>query len=170
MAAPLFGLVGTCLPVLMNRKSVRVVHTRVKVAYKAHNEAARGVLEEISKNVFGGRKAKSNTSNTGELVESVIKEEEKKVEEALENEEVGAVDTRKEEEGKIVFKTLENGKHVCFPLIGEEFSELLFDGEGAAHASFVPRAECEWYNQLRNVGIEAMSTLSSCVPDSFVFA
>ena len=45
---------------------------------------------------------------------------------------------------------------MCFRLIGlKSLAELLFDGEGAAHASFVPRAECEWYNQLRNVGIEA---------------
>ena len=93
-------LVGACLPVLMNRKSVRVVHTRVKVAYKAHNEAAKEYLKRYREMYLEEMKAKSNTSNTGELVESVIKEEEKKVEEALENEEVGAVDTRKEEEGK----------------------------------------------------------------------
>ena len=51
----------------------------------------------------------------------------------------------------------------------DEDDALLFDEEGAAHASFVSRAECGWYNQLRNVGIEAASTLSSCVPDNFVF-
>ena len=163
-------LFGACLPILMNHKSVRVAHAHVKGAYKAHNEAAKEYLKRYREMYLEEVKAKSNTGENVKLVESMIKEEEKKVEEALEKEEVGAVVARKEEEGEIVFKTLENGKHVCFPLIDEEFSELLFDGEGAAHASFVPRAECEWYNQLRNVGIEAASTLSSCVPDSFVFA
>ena len=125
-----------CLPVLMNHKSVHVAHTRVKGAYKAHNEAAKEYLKRYREMYLEEVKAKSNTGENVKLVESMIKEEEKKVEEALEKEEVGAVVARKEEEGEIVFKTLENGKHVCFPLIDEEFSELLYDGEGAAHPSF----------------------------------
>ena len=94
----------------MNRKSVRVVHTRVKVAYKAHNEAAKEYLKRYRENRRTEEmKAKSNTSNTGELV-SVIKEEASKKRLS----QVGAVDTRKEEEGKIVFKTLETANTCVF--------------------------------------------------------
>ena len=103
MAAPLSGfLFGACLPILMNHKSVRVAHAHVKGAYKAHNEA-KEYLKRYREMYLEEVKAKSNTGENVKLVESMIKEEEKKVEEALEKE-VGAVVARKEEEGEIVFK------------------------------------------------------------------
>ena len=161
-------LFGAFLPTFMKHKSVRIVHRHVKGAYKAHSEASKEYLKRYRETYLEEVKANVNNAETVMILESVVKEEEKKVEEELVKEEVGAV--TREEGGDIAFKTLENGKHVCLPVIDEDFSELLFDEEGAAHASFVSRAECGWYNQLRNVGIEAASTLSSCVPDNFVFA
>ena len=113
-------------------------------------------------------KAQSNTGENVKLVESMIKEEEKKVEEALEKEEVGAVVARKEEEGEIVFKTLENGKHVCFPLIDEEFSDLVNEEEMNESGTIVTRIECEWFAKLTKFSIMASQMPSECIPDNHV--
>ena len=161
-------LFGACLPILMNHKSVRVAHAHVKGAYKAHNEAAKEYLKRYREMYLEEVKAKSNTGENVKLVESMIKEEEKKVEEALEKEEVGAVVARKEEEGEIVFKTLENGKHVCFPLIDEEFSDLVNEEEMNESGTIVTRIECEWFAKLTKFSIMASQMPSECIPDNHV--
>jgi len=177
-------VLGAFLSSLVRHESVRGVHKHVKGAYTAHREASKEYWKRYRETYLGEVERNYVSENENELLlESMVKEEEKKVEEALTEDEKGAV-TRDEggdieeklgtvtrdEGGDIVFKTLENGKRVCLPVIDEDFSELLYEDERDAHASYVSRAECEWYNQLRNAGIQAANTLSSCVPDSFVFA
>ena len=108
-------LFGAFLPTFMKHKSVRIVHKHVKGAYKAHSEASKEYLKRYRETYLEEVKAHVNNAETVMLLESVVKEEEKKVEEELVKEEVGAV--TREEGGDIAFKTLENGKHVCLPLI-----------------------------------------------------
>ena len=103
-------LFGAFLPTFMKHKSVRIVHRHVKGAYKAHSEASKEYLKRYRETYLEEVKANVNNAETVMLLESVVKEEEKKVEEELVKEEVGAV--TREEGGDIAFKTLENGKHV----------------------------------------------------------
>jgi hypothetical protein len=102
-------LFGAFLPTFMKHKSVRIVHKHVKGAYKAHSEASKEYLKRYRETYLEEVKANVNNAETVMILESTVKEEEKKVEEELVKEEVGAV--TREEGGDCAFKTLENGKY-----------------------------------------------------------
>ena len=73
-------------------------------------------------------------------------------------------------DGTIVFRTLENGEHVCLPLIDEgEFHELVVEEGNDGSGALISRAECEWYNNVKKVGLETSAMPSDCVPDKHVF-
>ena len=71
---------------------------------------------------------------------------------------------------RLEFKTLENGKHVCLPLIDEENSDLVVEIDEGGSGSLISKADCEWLNELIKAGIEVAKTPSSCVQDGFLFA
>jgi len=161
-------LFGAFLPTFMKHKSVRIVHRHVKGAYKAHSEASKEYLKRYRETYLEEVKANVNNAETVMLLESVVKEEEKKVEEELVKEEVGAV--TREEGGDIAFKTLENGNHVCLPLIDEDFSDLLSEEEMNESGTVITRSECEWFAKYIRTSIEASKLTSKCIPDNHVFA
>ena len=161
-------LFGAFLPTFMKHKSVRIVHKHVKGAYKAHSEASKEYLKRYRETYLEEVKANVNNAETVMLLESVVKEEEKKMEEELVKEEVGAV--TREEGGDIAFKTLENGKHVCLPLIDEDFSDLVSEEEMDESGTVMTRSECEWFARYIKVSIVASKMTSKCVPDDHVFS
>ena len=68
-------------------------------------------------------------------------------------------------DGTIVFRTLENGEHVCLPLIDEgEFHELVVEEGNDGSGALISRAECEWHNNVKKVGLETSAMPSDCVP------
>jgi|TARA_B100000482_G_scaffold110972_1_gene80080 hypothetical protein len=71
---------------------------------------------------------------------------------------------------RLEFKTLENGKHVCLPLIDEENSDLVVEIDEGGSGALISKADCEWLNELIKAGIEVAKTPSSCVQDGFLFA
>ena len=161
-------LFGAFLPTFMKHKSVRIVHKHVKGAYKAHSEASKEYLKRYRETYLEEVKANVNNAETVMILESTVKEEEKKVEEELVKEEVGAV--TREEGGDIAFKTLENGKHVCLPLIYEDFSDLVSEEEMNESGTVMTRSECEWFARYIKVSIVASKMTSKCVPDDHVFS
>ena len=78
-----------------------------------------------------------------------------KVEEAWSQLRSGESQSSPNEEGEIVFKSLENGKKICSPLIDEEFSDLVVEEGNDESGALTSKAECEWFNQLTKVGLEA---------------
>ena len=94
----------------------------------------------------------------------------KTVEEAWSQLRSGESQSSPNEEGEIVFKSLENGKKICSPLIDEEFSDLVVEEGNDESGALTSKAECEWFNQLTKVGLEASKMPSTCVPDDYIFA
>jgi hypothetical protein len=87
-----------------------------------------------------------------------------------EDDEAGASNVAVSNGSEIVFKTLENGKKVCAPLIDEEFSALVVEEGNDISGVLTSKAECEWFNQLTKVGLAASKMPSTCVPNDHVFA
>jgi len=165
-------VLGAFLETLARHKSVRGVHKHAKSAYKAHREASKEYLRRYRETYLGEVETNYRSENENELLlESMVKEEENKVEEALMEEEVGTVvPVDKEGEGETTFKTLENGKRVCLPLIDEDFSDLLSEEEMNESGTVITRSECEWFAKYIRTSIEASKLTSKCIPDNHVFA
>ena len=103
-------VLGAFLPTLVRHESVRAVHKHVSGAYKAHREASKEYMKRYRETYLGEVKASYVSENENELLlESMVKEEEKKVEEALVKEEAGTVVPVDEEgRGETTFKAFEN--------------------------------------------------------------
>jgi hypothetical protein len=101
---------GAFLPTLVKHESARGVHKHVKGAYTAHREASKEYLKRYRETYLGEVKTNYVSEKENELLlESMVKEEEKKLEEALVEEEAGTVVPEdKKGEGETTFKTLEN--------------------------------------------------------------
>ena len=164
--------IGAFLPTLVRHESVRGVHKHVNGAYKAHREASKEYLKRYRETYLGEVKTNYVSEKENELLlESMVKEEEKKLEEALTEEEVGTdVPVDEEGQGETTFKTLGNGKHVCLPLIDEDFSDLVSEEEMNESGTVITRSECDWFAKYIRTSIEASKMTSKCVPDDHVFA
>ena len=80
---------GAFLPTLVRHESVRAVHKHVNGAYKAHREASKEYMKRYRETYLGEMEKNYVSENENELLlENMVKEEEKKVEEALVEEEV----------------------------------------------------------------------------------
>ena len=103
-------VLGALLPTLVRHESVRSVHKHVKGAYTAHREASKEYLKRYRETYLEEVKTSYVSEKENELLfESMVKEEEKKVEEALAEEEAGTVVPEdKKGEGETTSKTLEN--------------------------------------------------------------
>jgi hypothetical protein len=165
-------VLGAFLPTLVRHESVRSAHKHVKGAYTAHREASKEYLKRYRETYLGEVKTNYVSEKENELLlESMVKEEEKKLEEALTEEEVGTdVPVDEEGQGETTFKTLENGKHVCLPLIDEDFSDLVSEEEMNESGTVITRSECEWFAKYIRTSIEASKMTSRCIPDNHVVA
>jgi hypothetical protein len=151
------------------RKPIQKLHRSIKIAYRAHNIARKEYLksyrEAYLESILAGN-APSSSSPSPEL-DGNIADLEKPFLVASSMEKVDVNDNIK----LLEFKTLENGKHVCLPLIDEENSDLVIEVDSAdGSGSLISKGDCEWFNELIKVGTEAAITPSSCVPDGFIFA
>ena len=101
---------GAFLPTLVRHESVRAVHKHVNGAYKAHREASKEYMKRYRETYLGEMEKNYVSENENELLlENMVKEEEKKVEETLVKEEAGTVVPEDEEgQGENTFKPLEN--------------------------------------------------------------
>ena len=147
------------------KKPIQRLNENVRTAYRAHNTAKKEYLksyrEAYLESILAGNAPSSSSPSPeldGEMADlekasSMIK-----------------VDINENIE-QLEFKTLENGKHVCLPLIDEENSDLVVEVDtGDRSGSLISKGDCEWFNELIKVGTEAAKTPSSCVPDGFIFA
>jgi len=103
-------VLGAFLPTLVRHESVRSVHKHVNGAYTAHREASKEYWKKYRETYLGEVKTSYVSEKENELLlENMVKEEEKKVEEALTEEEVGtAAPINEEGQGETTFKPLEN--------------------------------------------------------------
>ena len=103
-------VLGAFLETLARHKSVRGVQRHVKGAYNAHREASKEYWKRYRETYLGEVKTSYASENENELLlENMVKEEEKKVEETLVKEEAGTVVPEDEEgQGENTFKPLEN--------------------------------------------------------------
>ena len=103
-------VLGAFLETLARHKSVRGVQRHVKDAYNAHREASKEYWKRYRETYLGEVKTSYASENENELLlENMVKEEEKKVEETLVKEEAGTVVPEDEEgQGENTFKPLEN--------------------------------------------------------------
>ena len=103
-------MLGAFLETLARHKSVRGVQRHVKGAYNAHREASKEYWKRYRETYLGEVKTSYASENENELLlENMVKEEEKKVEETLVKEEAGTVVPEDEEgQGENTFKPLEN--------------------------------------------------------------
>jgi len=151
------------------KKPIQRLNENVRSAYRAHSVAKKEYLksyrEAYLESILAAR-APSSSSSLPEL-DGDIADLEKPLLVASSMEKVDVNDDIKQLE----FKTLENGKHVCLPLINEENSDLVVEVDSAdGSGSLISKGDCEWFNELIKVGTEAAKTPSSCVPDGFIFA
>ena len=164
--------IGAFLETLVRHESVRGVHKHVKGAYTAHREASKEYWKRYRETYLGEVKTNYVSEKENELLlESMVEKEENKVEEPLVEEEVGtAAPINEEGQGETTFKTLENGKRVCLPLIDEDFSDLVSEEEMNESGTVITRSECEWFAKYIRTSIEASKMTSKCVPDDHVFS
>ena len=103
-------MLGAFLETLARHESVRGVQRHVKGAYNAHREASKEYWKRYRETYLGEVKTSYASENENELLlENMVKEEEKKVEETLVKEEAGTVVPEDEEgQGENTFKPLEN--------------------------------------------------------------
>ena len=103
-------VLGAFLETLARHESVRGVQRHVKGAYNAHREASKEYWKRYRETYLGEVKTSYASENENELLlENMVKEEEKKVEETLVKEEAGTVVPEDEEgQGENTFKPLEN--------------------------------------------------------------
>ena len=101
---------GAFLETLVRHESVRGVHKHVKGAYIAHREASKEYMKRYRETYLGEVERNYVSENENELLlESMVKEEEKKVEEVFAEEEAGTVIPEDEEgQGETTLKSLEN--------------------------------------------------------------
>jgi len=64
--------------------------------------------------------------------------------------------------------SLSNGSHTCLPAIDSSFSDVA--GATFKSGSGVSERECDWFNDIAEVGLQAAKEVSSCVPNDTVFA
>ena len=103
-------VLGAFLETLARHESVRGVQRHVKGAYNAHREASKEYWKRYRETYLGEVKTSYASENENELLlENMVKEEEKKVEETLVKEEAETVVPEDEEgQGENTFKPLEN--------------------------------------------------------------
>ena len=168
----------------MMKGSIKGLHRNVKNAYRAHNVARKEYLrsyrEAYLESILAARGPSSSSSSSSSSsldAEEIEKGSAEDVSEGSKDSEKNVIarsgeDSRSSpnEEGEIVFKSLENGKKICSPLIDEEFSDLVVEEGNDESGALTSKAECEWFNQLTKVGLEASKMPSTCVPDDHIFA
>jgi hypothetical protein len=157
------------------RKPIQRLHRSVKNAYRAHNIARKEYLksyrEAYLESILAARSEEIEERLAEDVSENNEDLEKSPIAQAEEGSQSSATEGAATEVGKIEFKTLENGKHVCLPLINEENSDLVIEVDSAdGSGSLISKGDCEWFNELIKVGTEAAKTPSSCVPDGFIFA
>ena len=171
-------LLGVVLSIFIHHidaKPIQNVHKNVKYVYRAHNEARKEYLKRYREAYL--ESILSSSANVASKEELNIDVDEIISTAAADIEVENTITVEKEVNSsiastsdKIIFKTLENGKHVCLPLIPEEFSELVVEEGNDASGALTSRAECEWFNTLTKVGLEAAKMPSTCVPNNHIFA
>jgi len=165
----------------MMKGSIEGLHRNVKKVYRAHNVARKEYLrsyrEAYLESILAARGPSSSSSSSSLDAEEIEKGSAEDVSEGSKDSEKNVIarsgeDSRSSpnEEGEIVFKSLENGKKICSPLIDEEFSDLVVEEGNDESGALTSKAECEWFNQLTKVGLEASKMPSTCVPDDHIFA
>ena len=155
----------------MMKEPIEGLHRNVQSAYRAHNVARKEYLrsyrEAYLDSILAARgPSSSSSSSSSPEMGNVVEDTETSIllQSSMEKVEVNDIPRRLE------FKTLENGKHVCLPLIDEENSDLVVEIDEGGSGSLISKADCEWLNELIKAGIEVAKTPSSCVQDDFLFA
>ena len=156
----------------MLKEPMRGLHRNVQNMYRAHNAARKEYLrsyrEAYLESILAARGPSSSSSSSSSSPEmgNVVEDMKTSIvlQSPMEKVEVNDIPRRLE------FKTLENGKHVCLPLIDEENSDLVVEIDEGGSGSLISKADCEWLNELIKAGIEVAKTPSSCVQDGFLFA
>ena len=156
----------------MMKEPIKGLHRNVQSAYRAHNVAKKEYLrsyrEAYLDSILAARGPSSSSSSSSSSPEmgNVVEDMATSIllQSSMEKVEVNDIPRRLE------FKTLENGKHVCLPLIDEENSDLVVEIDEGGSGALISKADCEWLNELIKAGIEVAKTPSSCVQDGFLFA
>ena len=156
----------------MLKEPIKGLQRNVKNAYRAHNVAKKEYLrsyrEAYLDSILAARGPSSSSSSSSSSPEmgNVVEDMATSIllQSSMEKVEVNDIPRRLE------FKTLENGKHVCLPLIDEENSDLVVEIDEGGSGALISKADCEWLNELIKAGIEVAKTPSSCVQDGFLFA
>ena len=115
----------------MMKGSIKGLHRNVKNAYRAHNVARKEYLRSYREAYLESILAARGPSSSLDA-EEIEKGSAEDVSEGSKDSEKNVIarsgeDSRSSpnEGGEIVFKSLENGKKICSPLIDEEFSDCL---------------------------------------------
>ena len=146
----------------MMKGSIKGLHRNVKNAYRAHNVARKEYLRSYREAYLdsilaarGPSSSSSSSSSSSPEMGNVVEDMETSIllQSSMEKVEVNDIPRRLE------FKTLENGKHVCLPLIDEENSDLVVEIDEGGSGSLISKADCEWLNELIKAGIEVALSL-----------